>query len=694
MIAFPGGEVVPITDAVAAVDLVEETRQDGAHTLNLKLTNTTDMQLELAELVPFEVALDLTEWSGGWLLRHGCVSPGDPVAWVSLAPDGWKHPEHDRFFVPFDNGFRVTSETLGGVARPDGSGLFLAFTTADRQATRFFFDVNFRKGTLGIAAHCMLGRVVLEPGETLQSETLLIRQADNLWEAHALWAEELSEHYSALRVKGSRVGWSDWQYYRRDVTQADVLENLEIIKSGDWGIEYILIDDGYQANMSDWLEANERWPGGVSAVIRKILEAGLSPGLWVAPLTASEHGRLPREHPDWLVKGKDGRPLEDRSHMGAVYAIDFSKPEPLEWLKSLIRTIVREWGVKWIKLDGPILRYYEGARFADPKMTAVQVIRRALEAVREATGPDVVIEGEGYYGPSIGLVHTQRVTQDIQTAWPRLRHTTYTNLMSAFMHNRLWTNNPDAFVLRDTPTPHYRPEEREEHVLSDDELRHEVTALALTGGVVMLTDRMSILSPERAVLIRAFIPPYDGAVEPVGFKPGPWEPNTWRLRIRRDFEDWWVVAQFNWTEEEMPFELDLAGVTGEPGRWHVFDFWQRRYLGLAAGVVDGVVRPHGVRLASVRRDTARPQLVGTDIHVTQGGVEIEEMEWDQGGHILRIVVVQPAEASARLFLHVPSTFRCMGGEDAIPGKPDPDGLVCASVPPSRRAELRVRFERA
>jgi len=690
-----GSAIGPRDNTPLAVEHVTEARPEGAVTYALEVTNTGEEPAFLAELRPFEADASDPRLARSHILRHGCVSPGDPVAWVALRPDAPRHPEHERFLVEGAGGAQVLSEILAGLALPDGGGVLFAFTTIVDQATRIVFSITTSGEALTISARSMLGHVRLDSGETLRSETFLVAPATDLWRAQVAWANEIAERYGGLSISGSRVGWSDWQYYRREVRQSDVQENLAVLAARDWGVKYLLIDDGYQHSMSDWLEPGERWPGGADAMAARIREAGLSPGLWIAPLTASEHGRLPGQHPDWLVKGADGRPLESRSHMGIVYAIDYSRDEPLEWLRGLVSVLMKDWGVEWVKLDGPILRYYDGARFSDPGMTAVQVIRRALSAVKEAAG-DAVVEGEGYYGPSVGMVHTQRVTQDVQTAWPRMRHTTYTNMMSCFLHGRLWTNNPDAFILRDTPSPfcHW---DGAEPVLAGDELEHSITALAMTGGVVMLTDRMRGLSPARAALVKSFVPPHDCSAEPVRFAPGEWSPAVWRLRLERDFENWWAIAAFNWTDETVPFELDLPEATGEAGEWHVFDYWQRRYLGLTGRVADGVVRPHGVRLVAARRDTGRPQLVGTDVHITQGCVELASVEWNEKTLALTAVESSPVRSHARLFFHVPGGFELLHGRGSaalVLDGPDPDGILTAAYSAEGAVEMSLSFRRS
>ena len=125
--------------------------------------------------------------------------------------------------------------------------------------------------------------------------------------------------------------------------------------------------------------------------------AGFTFGLWFAPYITHVGTNIAQAHPDWMVRdATTGEPLfRDLSNVGARYVIDFSIPEALEWLRETLSTIVREWHVGYLKLDGPALGHYRGGVLRDRNMTLVQMVRKSLEAIREACGEDVLIEGGG-----------------------------------------------------------------------------------------------------------------------------------------------------------------------------------------------------------------------------------------------------------------------------------------------------------
>jgi len=597
---------------------------------------------------------------GLWMWRHGTVSPGDPVLCLPIdSPNIPQTHDRNRWLIEGDDRVGFTSETLAVFRSvPSGRTCLLGFTTLFDQACGFVvrrerdaFDA------VHVPSHCDFEGWPCEAGEEVHAGTLLILPTLDPWRAAESWADLLAERTKPKLTPGSLVGWSDWQYYRREITEVDVIENLEVLAAEAYPIEYILIDDGYQANVSDWLTPNERFPHGIKWLAERIGEKGLKPGIWIAPLTAHESSALAREHPDWLLRNAEGEPVVNRTHMGMMHTLDFTVPEAAAWLRGLLHTLVEECGYRWIKLDGPIGRYYAGGVFRNRKITSVQHIRLALEIIREAAG-DAVIEGEGYYGPSVGLVDTQRVTQDIQQDWPRLKHTAQVNLLSTFMHRRWWLNNPDAFILRDAPTPHYSPDGTPECVMTQDEFQTEVTALALSGGVVMLTDRMTQLAAERKALVDAFIPVYETPAKPVDLLAGKPCPEVFHQKVRTADEAYDVVAVFNWDDSPRSFVVDLGAVDLEPSSQHAAsEYWTQTFAGVVEGELDvGEIPAHGVRVFALRAVRAYPFVMGTSVHLTQGGVELHDQRWDDETSTLSFRVSSWAGCPRSVHVYVPEGY--------------------------------------
>ncbi len=86
--------------------------------------------------------------------------------------------------------------------------------------------------------------------------------------------------------------------------------------------------------------------------------------------------------------------------------------------------------------------------------------------------------------------------------------------------------------------------------------------------------------------------------------------------------------------------LNFARAGLEPGRdYLLFDFWKQKFLGKVRGEYSVELPPHACQVISVRPDEGHPQLIGTDRHITMGGVEIAGETWDAARRQLGIKVL-------------------------------------------------------
>jgi hypothetical protein len=178
------------------------------------------------------------------------------------------------------------------------------------------------------------------------------------------------------------------------------------------------------------------------------------------------------------------------------------------------------------------------------------------------------------------------------------------------------------------------------------------TAIALSGGALFMSDDMEQLSPERLDLLSSLLPPVPEAAAVSDLLREPM-PSTMMLKIERAFESWSVLARFNWSGRRRDLTLALP-----PGRWHVFEFWERRYYGGCEGeLVLERVPAHGVRMLALRKALDRPQVVGSTFHYSMGAREIEDMRYDVRRKTLRVDLLPVAKRSGQLFVHAPRGYR-------------------------------------
>jgi alpha-galactosidase len=208
------------------------------------------------------------------------------------------------------------------------------------------------------------------------------------------------------------TGWNSW-YDLWDDVRADQIAKDGVALNADIAktiLEaaipqraeplWIVVDDGWQKAWGTW-EANDKFPGGVSALATLIQARGMRLGIWMAPLLVEPTSPVATDHPDWLVTGAT---YNHPSH-GMLRVLDVTHPDAAEHLRSVVKSLTAA-GASLLKIDFLFAGALEGGRH-EPA-TGMQAYRRALAVIREAAGDDVRLVAVG--APPIG-------TFDVVDAW-------------------------------------------------------------------------------------------------------------------------------------------------------------------------------------------------------------------------------------------------------------------------------------
>ena len=275
------------------------------------------------------------------------------------------------------------------------------------------------------------------------------------------------------------------------------------------GMRLFQIDDGYQTAWGDWLSVDPRkFPGGAAelqALARRIAAAGLIPGIWLAPFACDKGSAVARAHFDWVLKRGGGRPANSGNCGKFFYGLDATNAAVQEHVRSHIRTITRDWGFRYLKLDFLYAAALEGAQesFQHRGLTRAQAMQRGMEAVTAACRPpeddaragDVFVLGCGApLGAVLGHVHGNRISPDAGLSWlpefplprgdkwnlPSARSMLRNTLVRLPMHGRWWINDPDCLLLRIKGTR-----------FSGPEARALASAKAMSGGAFVVSDDLA-----------------------------------------------------------------------------------------------------------------------------------------------------------------------------------------------------------
>jgi alpha-galactosidase len=265
------------------------------------------------------------------------------------------------------------------------------------------------------------------------------------------WADGFARASGLGRLRPAPTIWSSWYQYFEAVSQADIEENLAAMDEFGLGVDVVQIDDGYQAEIGDWLRWSDRFVS-LAEIVARIRDHGRRAGIWVAPFLVGSRSDVGRRHPDWVVPDADAGVNWGQR----LAALDVTHPGAEAYLREVF-TAYRTMGIDFYKIDFVYAGALPGPR-ADPSVDGVAAYRRGLQNIRDAIGPDAYLLGCG--APilsSVGLVDAMRVSPDTAPHYepvdgdmsqPSQRAAALTGRGRAWQHGRFWVNDADCLVAR------------------------------------------------------------------------------------------------------------------------------------------------------------------------------------------------------------------------------------------------------
>ena len=389
------------------------------------------------------------------------------------------------------------------------------------------------------------------------------------------------------------AGHCSWYYYLNTVSEKTVIENMTALAADreKLPIRYIQIDDGWFREPGDW-EPNDKFPRGMKAIADDIRAQGYLPGIWLLPFTAARTSQLFKDHPDWFVKN-----WKDDEIYGTP-SLDFSVPAVREHTRKLFHKLSHEWGFRYIKLDGVICNLAPG-RHSDPHWTALMNLREGYRVLRSAVTEDTFILGcTSPLVPSAGLVDGMRVSCDIFERWQSVKDVFMSVFKRYYYHKRFFINDADCLIIRTAEN-----EDRECRRLCVRiavEIQTYVTAMAASGGILMLSDKMPLLSRDQIDMLSKLFPLNTEVAIPLDLMESN-VPGVLDLGKRGHTR---IVALINWTDVTRDLQVGI-------NRGHVFEFWTQRYLGLCDHRIRHTLGPRASALFFIT-DEAPAAVVGVD----------------------------------------------------------------------------------
>ena len=301
---------------------------------------------------------------------------------------------------------------------------------------------------------------VLEPGKPVRlADYILVEGAEDV--VYDRWFRLADITARPVRPL---VGYSSWYRHYGEIDQGKLVSDLAGCVDAFAGIDtgnavrLFQVDDGF-CKVGDWLSPDRRkFPEGMGALADRIRDAGFLPGLWLAPFVCEAESRLFVEHRDWLLRDERGELVRTGPHWSGAFALDVRNPEVRDYVRDVLRTVVKEWGFGLLKLDF----LYAACLVVHDGMNRGELMADAMQLLRQGAGEDALLLGCGVpLGSAFGVVDYCRIGCDVGLDWndkPHMRllhrervstkHSLKNTISRAPLDGRAFGNDPDVFFLR------------------------------------------------------------------------------------------------------------------------------------------------------------------------------------------------------------------------------------------------------
>ncbi len=411
------------------------------------------------------------------------------------------------------------------------------------------------------------------------------------------------------------IAWNSWDYILDLVSEEYILKHLDLIDNDPVlreKIEYIIIDCGWQHLFGEW-EANYRFPHGMEWLAKQITDRGYKAGLWFCPVVFENCSTMCYWNDHLAAQGKGRYPCvawQCMRRYGIV--LDIENPEAKQWLFDLFARY-RKMGYTYFKLD--FLRHVANAYYYGGKRVPKgELVRKVVETVREAVGPECHIMGCNHpTGAGPGVIDSCRVSGDVRPRWAFVKRNALSTSSKYWQHNRLWVNDPDFALCRGCDTSDDPDIDRMHNMDVYVEVDHEeinppvmslslieartlLSVIILSGGSVALSDDLTLLNEVGMDLARKTVTAEIGEdSRPVDLFTAEYA-SLWTQKLPSGGAR---IGAINWSDEPVSRAIDVRDLTGLDAET-ASEYWTEEQLTIADGKIELELAPHETKLLEIR----------------------------------------------------------------------------------------------
>ncbi|HJN13921.1 MAG TPA: hypothetical protein QGH10_00445, partial [Armatimonadota bacterium] len=611
------------------------------------------------------------------IVRRALTDPNDPDALVQpdneYPPPSNIQPDHIR------------SQYLTALySAAQRAAVGVGDTSFARAEVAFFIKPGSRSDTVLLSPVVFYNGLPVEPGEELPTETIgFFADPDPLAALERYVQDVRDRKQLTLKPLDSIAGlWNWWIAFTEEENDAGAelaamayqCERLLPygIRSLPVGVVWHRDNAFFESRCKPHLGAGladfaadiaARFPGGE-------ITGGVFWG------SASECSDFFQQHPEAILRDRAGNLCRRGSDSSIswtrckspAYWVDFSHPAAREFLAGHLRAMQRRvdvrtfnfdfmgdhgaWRGAWAHLQERDNTYVDMCPH-DPRLNRpFETDRVPLQTVRETLGEAVVIRSyTALFMRYLGLTDVVRTAsdanrveyggQECRVDWEPLRYILQNLAANYLFHGKWWWSDACGLCVGTRPIPARR-----------EEVRLRALMNFLVGGPITLGDNVAEMTPEQFRYYTMNLPPTGHAARP-------------RDLFTRDLPEIYhlpravtgyghdLLTFLNLSDEPREYDLELMEL-GLPEACLAFEFWTKELTRLAEGRLRLSLPPHAGRHFALHPDQGVPQVIGTDFHLSMGGVELSGVTWAEQTRTLGGTISRPDDETGQLFIAAPN----------------------------------------
>jgi hypothetical protein len=172
-------------------------------------------------------------------------------------------------------------------------------------------------------------------------------------------------------------------------------------------------------------------------------------------------------------------------------------------------------------------------------------------------------------------------------------------------------------------------------------------------------------------------------------------PELLLLDIETPFDKWKLLGLLNWSDDPKPHKVDLNRIFEvQNTKYHIFEFWTQEYLGIHEHSFEyPQIAPHSAALLAIHEVKDIPTLLSSSFHITQGGSELKQFDFNPDSQSLKITVEKFGKSRGTLHIFLPEPYQNspLEIEGSYLSKELCDGLLILELEFTDTAELVIEF---